>query len=199
MISTLRTAAVLLLLFTLLTGVVYPAFVTTAAQALFPSEANGSLIPGPDGVLGSALIGQSFDEPDYFWSRPSATSPAYNAGASSGSNQGPLNPALRDAVAARVAALRAAHPSETGPVPVDLVTTSGSGLDPHISLAGARYQVARVARARSLSPAVVRRLVDDHTTPRLLGILGEPTVSVLELNLALDRLSARPGVRPAAD
>lgn len=186
--STLRPALVLLALLGLLTGVVYPLVVTGIAQAAFPARANGSLVVEGGQVRGSVLIGQPFDEPRYFWSRPSATTPAYNGGASSGSNLGPLNPALADAVKARVEALRAADPENTAPVPVDLVTASGSGLDPHISPAAALYQVGRVARARGLDPERVRQLVLSHSEGRELGILGEPRVNVLLLNLALERL-----------
>jgi len=186
--SIIRPALVLLFLLSVLTGVVYPAVVTGVAQAAFPSQANGSLIVTDGEVRGSALIGQPFDEPRYFWSRPSATSPAYNGGASTGSNLGPLNPALTDAVKARVEALRAADPGNGAPVPVDLVTASGSGLDPHVSPAAALYQADRVARAQGLDSARVRQLVQDHVEGRDLGLLGEPRVNVLQLNLALDRL-----------
>lgn len=184
--SELRPALVLLLLMTLLTGVAYPLLITGVAQAAFPRQANGSLIEAPSGPRGSELIGQPFDDPKYFWSRPSATSPAYNGGASSGSNLGPLNPALHEAVKARGARLRAADPSTTTPVPIDLVTASGSGLDPHISPAAARYQAERVAKQRGLPVGAVTKLIERHTTGRLLGVLGEPTVNVLLLNLALD-------------
>jgi len=185
--SELRPALVLLLLLTLLTGVAYPLLVTGIAQAAFPRQADGSLVHAASGPRGSELIGQPFDDPKYFWSRPSATSPAYNGGASSGSNLGPLNPALREAVKARVEALRAADPSDSAPVPIDLVTASGSGLDPHISPAAALYQAPRVAKQRGLSVAAVTKLIEQHTRGRTLGILGEPTVNVLLLNLALDR------------
>jgi K+-transporting ATPase ATPase C chain len=184
----LRPALVLFASLSLLTGVAYPLFVTAVAQAAFPRQANGSLIVRDGRVLGSALIGQPFSDPRYFWSRPSATAPAYNAAASSGSNLGPLNPVLLDAVKARVEALRAADPGNREPVPVDLVTASGSGLDPHISPAAARYQVHRVALRRGLSEAAVQQLVAQHTQGRVLGTLGEPVVNVLELNLALDAL-----------
>jgi K+-transporting ATPase ATPase C chain len=183
----LRPALMILLLMTLLTGVAYPLVVTGIAQALFPAQANGSLVVKDGKPVGSRLIGQPFDDPKYFWSRPSATSPfADNAGSSSGSNLSPTNPDLVKAVQGRVDALRAADPGNTAPVPVDLVTASGSGLDPHISPAAALYQVPRVAKARKLDPEAVRQLVERHTEGRFLGFLGEPRVNVLTLNLALD-------------
>jgi K+-transporting ATPase ATPase C chain len=187
MAAYLRPALVSLIFFTLITGVAYPLVVTGIAQVIFPFQANGSLIVKDGKVVGSALIGQPFDEPKYFWGRPSATSPfGYNAGASSGSNLSPTNPDLIKAVQGRVEALRAADPGNTAPVPVDLVTASGSGLDPHISPAAALYQVSRVARERKLSPDAVRALVERNTDGRFLGLLGEPRVNVLALNLALD-------------
>src|SRR5436309_16051062 len=183
----LRPALVILLLMTLITGVGYPLVVTGIAQALFPAQANGSLIVKDGKPVGSTLIGQPFDDPKYFWSRPSATSPfADNAGSSSGSNLSPTNPDLVKAVQGRVDALRAADPGNTAPVPVDLATASASGLDPHVSPAAALYQVARVAKARKLDPQAVRQLVEQHTEERFLGLLGEPRVNVLGLNLALD-------------
>jgi len=177
-----------LMALSILTGVVYPLLVTGIAQGVFPGAANGSLLPAQNGkVMGSALIGQPFDDPKYFWSRPSATSPQpYNGAASSGSNQGPRNPALADAVAGRIKALRDADPGNDAPVPVDLVTASASGLDPHISVAAAGYQTARVARVRGLAVEQVQSLVAAHTRGRTLGILGEPRVDVVGLNLALD-------------
>lgn len=183
----LRQSISLLLLMTLLTGVLYPLACTGLAQGLFPRQANGSLIVHDGKVLGSRLIGQPFRDPRYFWSRPSATaSVPYNGLASGGSNLGPTNPALRAAVARRIATLRAADPGNTAPVPVDLVTTSASGLDPDISPAAAAYQAARVAHARGLPPARVQALIDASTRGRQLGVLGEPRVNVLELNLRLD-------------
>lgn len=188
MLSELRPAIVMVALLTALTGIAYPLAVTGIARLAFPGQAGGSLIVEGGRVAGSRLVGQAFDEARFFWGRPSATGPMpYNAAASGGSNLGPLNPALHDAVRARIAALRAADPTATGPVPVDLVTASGSGLDPHISPAAAEYQVARVARARALDVAAVRALVARHTEGRTFGLLGEPRVSVLELNLALER------------
>lgn len=185
--SELRPASISFLLLTLLTGVVYPLAITGIGQVLFADEANGSLIPSGDRLLGSRLIGQPFSSPQYFFGRPSATAPQpYNGAASSGSNQGPTNPALAAAVADRVAALRALDPGNKAPVPVDLATASGSGLDPHISPAAAEYQVARVARARKRPEAEIRELVKQATQGRALGILGEPRVNVLKLNLALD-------------
>jgi K+-transporting ATPase ATPase C chain len=187
MLAHIRPAIVSLVLLSAVTGLAYPALVTAIAQAVFPYQANGSLIVKDGKTVGSALIGQPFDDPKYFWGRPSATSPfAYNAGASSGSNLSPTNPDLIKAVQGRVDALRAADPGNTAPVPVDLVTASASGLDPHISPAAALYQVGRVAKARKLDPDAVRQLVEQHTQGRQWGVLGEPRVNVLELNLALD-------------
>src|ERR1700736_4774082 len=189
MSSLLRPAIVLFLIMTVITGVVYPLVVTGIAQVAFPKQAVGSLIVKDGKTVGSRLIGQSFSDPKYFWSRPSATSPQpYNAIASSGSNLGPLNPALTDAIKTRIEALKAADPTNTLPVPVDLVTASGSGLDPEISIAAAQYQAARVARIRGLAPAEVQSLIAAHSRGMLFGLVGEPRVNVLELNLALDAL-----------
>lgn len=187
MFKELKPALLMLALMTVLTGALYPLLVTGLAQG-FSRQAHGSLIVRNGKVIGSELIGQPFSDPRYFWGRPSATSPMpYNAGASSGSNLGPLNPALEDAVKSRIQALRDADPGNTAPIPVDLVTASASGLDPHISPAAARWQAHRVARARGLSEATVMRLIDAHTEGRQFGLLGEPSVNVLALNLALDR------------
>jgi K+-transporting ATPase ATPase C chain len=183
----LRQAVVLLLLLTIVTGIAYPLLVTGLAQVLFPRAANGSLIEVDGKPLGSALIGQSFSDPRYFWGRPSATTPfANNPSASTGSNQGPTNPALTEAARQRIEALRAADPDNVAPVPVELVTASGSGLDPHISPAAAAYQVARVARARGVAVAEVEKRVAQATEGRQFGVLGEPRVNVLALNLSLD-------------
>ena len=187
MTKTLRPLLVLFTALTLLTGVAYPLVVTAVGQAAFPHQAHGSLILRDGKPVGSALIGQNFSDPGHFWGRPSATAPfANNASASGGSNLGPLNPALVDAAKSRLAALQAADPGNTAPVPVELVSASASGLDPHISPAAAQYQVARVAAARTLSPKAVQALVAQHTERPLLGVLGEPVVNVLQLNLALD-------------
>jgi K+-transporting ATPase ATPase C chain len=194
--SELRPALVVFALLTLVTGVVYPFVVTGIGQAVFGDAANGSLVKSGDKLVGSRLLGQPFSSPKYFWSRPSATAPQpYNGAASSGSNQGPINPALESAVRDRIAALRAADPGNTAPVPVDLATASGSGLDPHISPAAAEYQVARVARERNLPVAEVRQLVEAATEGRTFGILGEPRVHVLELNLALDSTTSAAAAR----
>jgi K+-transporting ATPase ATPase C chain len=182
----------MLILMTAITGAIYPAVVTGIAQVIFPSQANGSLIEQNGKAIGSSLIGQPFSDPKHFWSRPSATSPyPNNASASSGSNQGPLNPALTEAVEGRIKALREADPDNKAPVPVDLVTASASGLDPHISPAAAEYQAARVAKAGGLDVAKVRALVAANTEGRQLGFLGEPRVNVLRLNLALDAGAAK--------
>lgn len=189
MLSQIRPALVSLGIFTVLTGAIYPAVVTGVAQAAFPTKANGSLIVRDGKEVGSSLIGQPFSDPRYFWGRPSATGPqAYNGAASSGSNQGPTSTALTDAVKARIQALRDADPGNDAPIPVDLVTASASGLDPHVSPAAALYQVRRVARVRGVNEAALRELVAKHTEGRTFGILGEPVVSVLALNLALDAM-----------
>jgi K+-transporting ATPase ATPase C chain len=185
--KTLRPALMMFVLLSLLTGIFYPFLVTGVAQALFPRTANGSIIEMTGEPIGSDLIGQQFSSPGYFWGRPSATKPRpYNAASSGGSNLGPLNPALVDAVRARVQALRTADPNNTQPVPVDLATASASGLDPDISLAAAYYQAPRVARARGLPIERVRATIADHAKHPWLGFLGEPRVNVLELNIALD-------------
>jgi K+-transporting ATPase ATPase C chain len=186
-LSQIRPTLVSFILFTALTGIVYPLLVTAIAQTVFHKQAEGSLvISGQGKILGSSLIGQNFDDPKYFWGRISAASPFYNASSSSGSNLGPSNPALLDEVKGRMAALKAADPINTDPIPVDLVTSSGSGLDPHISPAAANYQLARVARVRGLTVDAVKQIVDHNTQGRFLGILGEPVVNVLQVNLALD-------------
>ena len=185
--SLIRPALVTFAVLTALTGAAYPLVVTGIGQAVFPQEAAGSLITREGKPVGSSLIGQNFSDPRYIWGRPSATAPApNNASASGGSNLGPLNPALVDAVKGRIEALRAADPGNTAPVPVDLVTASGSGLDPELSVAGALFQAARVAKARNLSPKQVQDLIEQHAEGRWLGLLGEPRVNVLRLNLALD-------------
>jgi potassium-transporting ATPase KdpC subunit len=191
MSSLIRPAIVLFVVMVAITGIAYPLVVTGIAQVVFPSQAAGSLIVEGGKVAGSRLIGQAFSDPKYFWSRPSATSPQpYNGLASSGSNLGPLNPALTDGIKKSIDALHAADPDNKAAVPVDLVTASASGLDPEISLAAARYQAARVARVRGLPAAAVQQLIEKRAQGRWLGILGEPRINVLELNLALDELSA---------
>jgi K+-transporting ATPase ATPase C chain len=170
----------------ILTGLIYPAVITGIARLVFPEQANGSLIRKNGSIVGSRLIGQQFEDPKYFWGRLSATAPAYNASASSGSNLGPANPKLKDAVLARLKKLQSADPNNHLPVPVDLVTASASGLDPHISIAAANYQMSRVARARGIPKEKLEELIRRHTTGRFLGLLGEPVVNVLQLNLALD-------------
>jgi potassium-transporting ATPase KdpC subunit len=188
----LRPAAVLLACLTIVTGIVYPLFITGIAAVVFPREAGGSVTVKEGRAIGSDLIGQNFSDPRYFWGRPSATTPQpYNATASGGSNLGPLNPALIDAVKARIAALRAADPGNAAAVPVDLVTASASGLDPHISLAAAQYQMDRVARVRHMNVWDVQSLLSAHTEGRFLGLFGEPRVNVLGLNLALDDRQAQ--------
>jgi potassium-transporting ATPase KdpC subunit len=183
MTAQIRPALTIFVLLTLLTGAAYPAVVTGIAQLLFQGRANGSVLKDN---AGSALIGQPFDDARYFWGRPSASDPPYNALASGGSNLGPTNPDLIKSIGERVQAMRDAHPDQRGPVPIDLVTASASGLDPHISPAAAEYQVKRVAKARGKTPDEIRRLVAEHTEGRTLGLLGEPRVNVLKLNLALD-------------
>ncbi|MGB7501514.1 MAG: potassium-transporting ATPase subunit KdpC [Azonexus sp.] len=188
----LRPAVSLFILLTAVTGVVYPLAVTGLAKVVFPEAADGSLIVKDGKPVGSSLIGQNFSDPKYFWGRPSATSPQpYNASASSGSNQGPLNPALVDAVKGRIDALKAANPDNKLPIPADLVNASASGLDPHISPEAAAYQVARVASQRHLPPADIKALVSQHTEGRQWGVFGEPRVNVLQLNIALDSLHHR--------
>lgn len=188
----IRPAVTLFILLTAITGLAYPLAVTGIAKLIFPSQAAGSLISQAGETRGSSLIGQSFSGPTYFWSRPSATGPmANNAQASSGSNQGPTNPALVEAVKGRVEAVRAAHPDQSGPIPLDLVTASASGLDPHISPKAAAYQIGRVAAARGLDIEKVRALVHHHTAAPDLGVFGDPRVHVLSLNLALDQITAK--------
>src|SRR3984885_1443029 len=194
--SFIRPAIVLLLFFTVLTGLLYPLAITGIAQLAFTQAASGSILTRAGKPIGSSLIGQNFSDPKYFWGRPSATSPQPYAGTgSTGSNLGPLNPALTDAVKARIQALRAADPGNVAPVPVDLVTASASGLDPEMSVAAALYQARRVARARGLDVQAVRDLIGAHSQGRLLGVLGEPRVNVLDLNLALDSLARGTGSR----
>lgn len=189
----IRPAVTLFILLTIITGLIYPLLVTGIGQAVFPAQAAGSLIQRDGKLIGSRLIGQHFADPKYFWGRPSATAPQpYNAAASGGSNLSPRNPALKDAVEGRVKALREADPGNMQPVPVDLVTTSASGLDPQISPAAAAYQAARVARVRGLTLDAVQTLVAQHTEDRQWGIFGEPRINVLELNLALDGAQSKP-------
>jgi K+-transporting ATPase ATPase C chain len=188
----LRAALKLLVLLTLLTGVIYPLVVTGLARLMFPRQASGALLRRGDAAVGSQLIGQSFSDPGHFWGRPSATTPQpYNALGSGGSNLGPLNPAFTDAVRIRVAQLRSLDPGNSQAVPIDLVTASASGLDPQISVAAAAYQAERVARVRGIPIAAVRALIAAHTEGRLLGVIGEPRINVLELNLALDTLKVK--------
>jgi potassium-transporting ATPase KdpC subunit len=189
MLSMIRNAFMSVVIFTVLTGLLYPLTVTGISQAIFPRQANGSIITKNGRPVGSSLIGQQFADPKYFWGRLSATEPfSYNGGASSGANRGPNNPALITAVQRRIAALRAADPDNTARIPVDLVTASGSGLDPHISPAAASYQVHRISRVRRIDEARVRALVAAHVEDRQFGVLGEPRINVLRLNLALDEL-----------
>jgi K+-transporting ATPase ATPase C chain len=188
-----RQSVLIFLVLTVITGVVYPLVVTGVAQVVFSHQANGSLIERDGKVVGSELIGQQFDDPKYFSSRPSATGPTpYNAAASTGSNYGPTNPAQLDAVRGRIETLKQSNPGQPGHIPIDLVTASGSGLDPHISPAAAEYQAARVAKSRGISDDDVRELIRSHSEGRTFGLLGEPRVNVLELNLALDERSALP-------
>jgi potassium-transporting ATPase KdpC subunit len=183
----IKPAILVFIILTIITGIVYPFFVTGIAQLFFHKQANGSLIYQNGKPIGSSLIGQFYDNPKYFWGRISATSPVpFNSASSSGSNLGPSNPALIDAVKARIKALKAVDPDNKNPIPIDLVTSSASGLDPHISLASAYYQIPRIMRMRGLSQDTVESIVRKHTTERLLGIIGEPVVNVLEVNLELD-------------
>jgi potassium-transporting ATPase KdpC subunit len=188
MLAQLRAALVAVIVLTILTGVIYPLVVTGIAQLVFHRQANGSLIEEDGKVVGSSLIGQAFDDPKYFWGRPSATNPPYDGGNSGASNLGPTNPDLIKNVQARIDALKKEDPENKKPIPVDLVTASGSGLDPHISPAAAEYQVPRIARVRGIKPDSLRKLVAEHTEGRTFGFLGEPRVNVLELNLAVDKL-----------
>ncbi len=188
MLAQLRAAIVAVVVLTILTGVIYALAVTGIAQLVFPLQANGNLIEEDGKVVGSSLIGQAFDDPTYFWGRPSATNPPYDGGNSGASNLGPTNPDLIKNVQARIDALKKEDPENKEPIPVDLVTASGSGLDPHISPAAADYQAPRVARLRGLKPDDLRKLIAEHTEGRSFGFLGEPRVNVLELNLALDKL-----------
>ena len=192
LLAQIRPAIFSFILFTLLTGLIYPLIVTGIAQMVFHKQAEGSLITSSDGkILGSSLIGQNFDDPKYFWGRISATSPAYNASSSTGSNLGPTNSALLDEVKGRITALKAADLNNNDPIPVDLVTSSGSGLDPHISLAAAQYQLVRVARVRGLTEGAIQQIINQNTQGRFLGLLGEPVVNVLQVNLALDGTVAK--------
>jgi len=192
MFSLLRQSVLIFLVLSAICGLAYPLTITVIAQLGFPYQANGSLIEHDRKLFGSRLIGQYFDEPRYFWGRPSATTPAYNGAASSGSNLGPTNPAQLEAVKARADVLRQADPEAPNAVPIDLVTASGSGLDPHISPAAAEYQIRRVAKARGLEFAAVKRIVERHTEQKQLGIFGEPRVNVLQLNLELDEQGELP-------
>ena len=190
MLKEFKPALILLIALSVLTGMIYPALVSGLANVVFPNQANGSLLENEGKIVGSRLIGQNFADPGHFWGRPSATGPMpYNAAASSGSNQGPLNPALEAAVKGRIAALQASNPGQSAPIPVDLVTASASGLDPHISVAAALWQVPRIAGQRRLAETEITSLVSKHTEGRQWGLLGEPRVNVLALNLALDKLA----------
>jgi potassium-transporting ATPase KdpC subunit len=182
----IRPAILSLLILTVITGIVYPLFITGIAQALFPARANGSLIYQGGKIIGSSFIGQPFDDPKYLWGRISATAPQYNASSSSGSNIGPTNPALIDEVKGRIKVLKDADPGNINPIPVDLVTSSASGLDPHISLAAAYYQVPRISRARGIPESIIKDIVHKNTSDRFLGLIGEPAVNVLKVNLDLD-------------
>lgn len=182
----IRPALLSLFILTIITGIIYPLFITGIAQALFPSQANGSLIYRDGKIAGSSFIGQPFDDPKYLWGRISATSPQYNASNSSGSNIGPTNPALTDEINGRIKALKDADPGNIDPIPVDLVTSSASGLDPHISLAAAYYQVSRIAKKRGITESTLKDIILKNTTGRLLGLIGEPVVNVLKVNLDLD-------------
>ncbi|MBF0519338.1 MAG: potassium-transporting ATPase subunit KdpC [Nitrospirae bacterium] len=190
MMAVLRTSIVSLVVFTVMLGIIYPLAMTGIAQAVFPDKANGSIIVKNGKTVGSSLIGQPFSAPGYFWSRPSATTPyPYNGVSSSSSNLGQNNPDLQKALADRISALKTADPENTKPIPIDLITSSGSGLDPHISPAAALYQIHRVAKHRGLSESIVTSLVEKHTEPRQFGIFGEPVVNVVKLNIALDKLN----------
>lgn len=190
--AVLRTSIVSLVVFTVILGIIYPLAMTGIAQAVFPDKANGSIIVKNGKTVGSSLIGQPFSTPGYFWSRPSATTPyPYNAASSSGSNLGQNNPDLQKALADRISALKAADPENTKPIPMDLITSSGSGLDPHISPAAALYQIHRVAKYRGLSESIVASLVEKHSEPRQFGIFGDPVINVVKLNMALDELNTR--------
>ena len=182
----IKPALLLFVILTIITGIAYPLFITWIAQALFPGQANGSLLYHNGKIAGSSLVGQAFDDPKYLWGRISATSPQYNASNSSGSNIGPSNPALIDEINGRIKALKAADPDNVKPIPVDLVTSSASGLDPHISRAAAYYQIHRIAKTRGLSKDVIKSIIDKNTTGRLFGLIGEPVVNVLKVNLDLD-------------
>lgn len=191
MFKELKPALIIFGLLTALTGAAYPALITGIAQAAFPEQANGSLLMQDGKAVGSRLIGQTFSDPGHFWGRPSATAPMpFNAASSGGSNQGPLNPALEAAVKSRIDALKASDPGQMAPIPVDLVTASGSGLDPHISVAAAQWQAPRIARVRHVPETMVRDLIASHTENRQFGLLGEARVNVLTLNLALDQLAS---------